>query len=41
MSESKFISIKEVYRFIDESLKNYCENSSYIKDCVGFGAKQL
>ena len=32
---------KEVYRFIDESLKNYCENNSYIKDCVGFGAKQL
>ena len=32
---------EEVYRFIDESLKNYCENYSYIKDCVGFGAKQL
>ena len=31
----------EVYNFIDSSLKLYCENNSYIKDCVGYGAKQL
>ncbi|RZO97085.1 MAG: diphosphomevalonate decarboxylase [Flavobacteriales bacterium] len=31
----------EVYDFIESKLKMYCENNSYIKDCVGFGAKQL
>ena len=31
----------EVYNFIESSLKLYCENNSYIKDCVGYGAKQL
>jgi diphosphomevalonate decarboxylase len=30
-----------VYDFIENKLKTYCENNSYIKDCVGFGAKQL
>ena len=32
---------EEVYNFIDNSLKFYCQNNSYIKDCVGYGAKQL
>ena len=31
----------QVYNFIENNLKTYCENNSYIKDCVGFGAKQL
>jgi hypothetical protein len=31
----------KVYNFIETKLKVYCENNSYIKDCVGFGAKQL
>ena len=31
----------EVYDFIERNLKIYCENNSYIRDCVGFGAKQL
>jgi diphosphomevalonate decarboxylase len=30
-----------VYDFIERDLKIYCENNSYIRDCVGFGAKQL
>jgi diphosphomevalonate decarboxylase len=32
---------EEVYDFIDNNLKIYCENNSYLKDCVGYGAKQL
>ena len=31
----------KVYNFIETKLKVYCENNSYIKDYVGFGAKQL
>jgi diphosphomevalonate decarboxylase len=30
-----------VYDFIERNLKIHCENNSYIRDCVGFGAKQL
>ena len=30
-----------VYDFIEGNLKIHCENNSYIRDCVGFGAKQL
>jgi diphosphomevalonate decarboxylase len=30
-----------VYNFIEGNLKIHCENNSYIRDCVGFGAKQL
>jgi diphosphomevalonate decarboxylase len=30
-----------VYDFIEGNLKIHCENNSYIRDSVGFGAKQL
>jgi diphosphomevalonate decarboxylase len=32
---------ENAYKFIDSELKYLCENNSYIKDTVGFGAKQL
>ena len=32
---------EKAYKFIDSELKYLCENNSYIKDTVGFGAKQL